>query len=437
MQQQPNLEPARISEARVFQNREDAGRQLARAIRTESLEEGVVVGLARGGVVVAAPVARVLDVPLDALAVRKVGYPWQPEYGLGAVTPEGGLYLRTRADLSNEEIEQVVATAREKAEELDRRLHDSRPPVPVHGKTCVLVDDGLATGATMFAAVKWARSAKAKRVIVAVPVGAPETVAKLEAEADRVICLEAPEVFLAVGMWYSEFTQVTDDEVVALLEAQAASERRGRYDVEIAVDGSTLAGELTVPEAALGVVVFAHGSGSSRFSPRNTFVARRLNTQRIATLLLDLLTPAEEVDRANVFDVELLAERLAAATNWLEGQSIVRGLPVGYFGASTGAAAALWAAASQPSVVSAVVSRGGRPDLAGPKLPDVESPTLLIVGGNDEIVLDLNAQAAEQLQCKHELSIVPGATHLFEEPGALEGVSELAAAWFSRSFDKG
>ena len=181
-----------------------------------------------------------------------------------------------------------------------------------------------------------------------------------------------------------------------------------------------------------GLVVFAHGSGSSRFSPRNRQVAGALQRRGLATLLLDLLRPEEEDDRANVFDIELLAERLVVATRWAAEEADLNGLPVGYFGASTGAGGALVAAAVLPARVSAVVSRGGRPDLAGASLPKVRAPTLLIVGGRDEVVLGLNRQAQASLGGLAELAVIPGATHLFEEAGALEDVSRLAADWFER-----
>jgi putative phosphoribosyl transferase len=206
----------------------------------------------------------------------------------------------------------------------------------------------------------------------------------------------------------------------------------GRREATLLLDHSVLPGELAVPTDAIGVVAFAHGSGSSRLSSRNRFVARVLNDGRIATLLFDLLTDAEELDRRNVFDVELLADRLVGATRWLEGQADVRQLPVGYFGASTGSAAALWAAAELGPSVGAVVSRGGRPDLAERRLGEVASPTLLIVGGADELVLDLNRSTLPLFACEVALRVVPGATHLFEEPGALEQVAELAADWFGR-----
>ena len=197
---------------------------------------------------------------------------------------------------------------------------------------------------------------------------------------------------------------------------------------------ATLDGNLTIVDEASALVLFVHGSGSSRLSPRNQFVARTLNNAGLATLLFDLLTPEEElVDTRTAelrFDIELLAERLVHATNWAKQQQQTRDLRVGYFGSSTGGGAALVAAAELPKDLEAVVSRGGRPDLAGDALPKVEAPTLLIVGGEDDVVIDLNEQARAQMRCEVKIEIVPGATHLFEEPGALEQVAKLASDWF-------
>jgi dienelactone hydrolase len=202
-------------------------------------------------------------------------------------------------------------------------------------------------------------------------------------------------------------------------------------EVTVAAGPVRVSGHLTVPEQPTGVVVFAHGSGSSRHSPRNRYVADVLNQAGLATLLFDLLTPAEEHDRANVFDIELLADRLVGVTTWLHDQPEIAGLRVGYFGASTGAAAALWAAADPGADIAAVVSRGGRPDLAGPRLHAVRAPTLLVVGGADHVVLSLNREAQAQLRCENRLAVVPGATHLFAEPGTLQAAAEAARDWFT------
>jgi dienelactone hydrolase len=206
--------------------------------------------------------------------------------------------------------------------------------------------------------------------------------------------------------------------------------------VTIPVGQTAIEGDLVMPAGAGALVVFAHGSGSSRHSPRNQHVAAELHDGALATLLIDLLTAEEEaIDLRTAelrFDIELLAERLLGATDWLGSLEEAKALPIGYFGASTGAAAALIAAAERVDSVGAVVSRGGRPDLAGGALPGVRAPTLLIVGGADETVLELNRRSLEQLTCDRELEVVPGATHLFEEPGALDEVARLARAWFER-----
>ena len=206
--------------------------------------------------------------------------------------------------------------------------------------------------------------------------------------------------------------------------------------VQVPAGTVTLEGNLTLPEEAQAIVLFAHGSGSSRHSPRNRYVARVLNEAKLATLLIDLLTLHEEVIDTRTahlrFDIDLLAERLVDATDWLTQFPDTKHLPIGYFGASTGAAAALAAAAVRPDVVGAVVSRGGRPDLAGSALPRVRAPTLLIVGGDDRQVIELNRAALAQLRCEKQLVIVPAATHLFEEPGALDEVARLARDWFQR-----
>jgi putative phosphoribosyl transferase len=206
-------------------------------------------------------------------------------------------------------------------------------------------------------------------------------------------------------------------------------------EVQIPAGRAALSGNLTIPENAMALVLFAHGSGSSRHSPRNQSVARTLNRAGLGTLLFDLLTPEEEAldiyTREHRFNISLLADRLVNATKWARQQEKTRDLLIGYFGSSTGGAAALVAAAELLQDVGAVVSRSGRPDLAGDALPKVQAPTLLIVGGNDDIVIELNEQARDRMHCEVKLEIIPGATHLFEEPGALEKAAELASDWFS------
>lgn len=217
------------------------------------------------------------------------------------------------------------------------------------------------------------------------------------------------------------------------LDAALAELGRGWGEVSVVIHcaGHRLEGELVIPRHPVGIVLFAHGSGSSRLSPRNQQVAEALQQAGLATFLFDLLEEREAIDRRNVFDVELLAGRLAAAADWVRQQPTLKKLPLGFFGASTGAAAALIAAAGSSQPVSAIVSRGGRPDLAEPWLEQVTAPTLLIVGGEDDQVIEMNRSALAKLHCPARLEIVPGATHLFEEPGALEEVARLAVQWFT------
>lgn len=207
--------------------------------------------------------------------------------------------------------------------------------------------------------------------------------------------------------------------------------------VRIPADYAHMEGMLALPEKAQGLVLFAHGSGSSRHSPRNNYVAQVLRDAGIGTLLMDLLTPEEDMDYQTRFDIPLLTRRLLAATSWIKGQRELQNLPIGYFGASTGAAAALQAAAAVGIEIGALVSRGGRPDLAGTHaLHQVQCPVLLLVGGHDDVVIDLNQDAYEQLHCVREMVIVPAATHLFDEPGTLEEVARQAALWFGRYLRK-
>ncbi len=431
-----------------FQDRADAGRQLAERLRDLSHEDVVVLGIPRGGVPVAFEVADGLGAPLDVLLVRKLGVPFQPELAMGAIGEEGVRILNRQvirsAGLKEAEFVAVEERERRELERRAERFRGTRPRVPLAGRTAVVIDDGIATGASARAACSVARALGASRVILAVPVAPRSSIGELRTAADDVVCLATPEPFFAVGQWYWDFSQTSDDEVLKLLERAAASsalrdapERGGRLavrdaDDEVAAGPVCLAGHLTVPSEAPGVVVFAHGSGSSRHSPRNRYVATALNEAGIGTLLFDLLTPEEELDRRNVFDIELLAERLTAVTRWLRDQPESAGAEIGYFGASTGAAAALRAAAAPDACLAAVVSRGGRPDLAGPSLADVRAATLLIVGGDDDAVLELNRRALADLTCERRLQVIPGATHLFEEPGALEAVAGLAGDWFTR-----
>jgi putative phosphoribosyl transferase len=421
-----------------FRNRVEAGQRLANRLQSFDGEATVVLGLPRGGVPIAREVADRIGAPLDVIIVRKLGLPFQPELAMGAIGEGNTRFLNEDvirlARVTEDQITTVEAAERAELQRRSVLLRGGRPPLDLAGKTAIIVDDGFATGSTARVACQAARKMGAATVIVAVPVAPTDAAERLMGIADGFVTLMSPEPFGAVGNFYEDFTQVTDTEVVELLEksgprhpALPAVSR----EVIIDTNGVYLPGHLDIPENSIGMVLFAHGSGSSRHSPRNRFVAEQLHGAGIGTLLFDLLTKEEEANRSNVFDIELLATRLRSATRWFLSQPESNGCPIGYFGASTGAAAALVAAADSPFPLSAVVSRGGRADLAGSRLGDVAAPTLLIVGGDDPVVLDLNRKAAAKLQCEWRIRIIPGATHLFEEPGTLEEAAAEASAWFA------
>jgi len=426
-----------------FQDRAEAGRSLGQKLAQVRGQDVVVLGLPRGGVPVAFEVAKALDSPLDVIVVRKLGLPFQPEVAMGAIGEGNARVLDSRvislSGVSEDDLRAVERAEREVLESRIARYRHGRPRTDLSGRTAVIVDDGIATGSTARVACTVARQLGAARVVLAVPVAPSRALASL-AEPDEVVCLISDRHFQAVGNYYRDFSPTSDEEVLRLLEAAARRRHpartdvpaHGDEDVEIRSDGVMLRGTLHLPVPCEGIVVFAHGSGSGRHSPRNRLVASVLQRAGLGTLLLDLLSPAEEISRENVFDVVLLARRLTAATQWLGSREDTASSAIGYFGASTGAGAALWAAAEPDSRVVAVVSRGGRPDLAGPRLAAVRAPTLLIVGGADPQVLTLNRQAMALMRAPTRLEVISGATHLFEEPGTLGQAAALATDWFVR-----
>jgi putative phosphoribosyl transferase len=377
------------AEPRIFRDRREAGQSLADALESRELNDPVVLGLPCGGMTVAFEVAEALDAPLDVLVAYRI--------------------------------------------ETSERYRRGREPVAIEDRTVVVVDDGLARGATLRAALRAVRARRPRRVVLAAPFGSEEAITLLGSEADEVVCVSGGRS--ETGVAYVD-RETSDDEVRELLggaryEASAAADHRPAA-IASPEPGAMMAGDLVVPKDPTGLVVFAHCSGSSRYSPRNHRVAAILNRTRLATLLLDLLTPQEELDRRALLDIGRAARRLLAAAAWASEQPELRVLPTGYFGAGSGAGAALWAAADASETVSAVVSRGGRPELAGPRLADVHASVLLIAGGREAEVVDVNRQALLQLRGRAQLNIFPRATQRFREPGALDEVARLAADWFNR-----
>jgi putative phosphoribosyl transferase len=428
----------------MFMDRYHAGRCLSVELTHLRDSDVVVLGLPRGGVPVASEIARAFDAPLDVIVVRKLGVPRHPEYAMGAIG-EGGIRVLdpevvAREGLSEADVLEVERRERAVLEARVTWLRRGRPRVPLEGRVALIVDDGIATGSTARAACEVARRQGASRVIVASPVAPADTTAA-ELAADKLVCCAMPVGFRAVGNYYRDFSATTDEEVRFLLDAvggdvdvlPATREvREVDTDVDIPlVGGVVLRGHLRMPAGTAGIVVFAHGSGSSMHSPRNQYVAHQLCLAGLGTLLVDLLAPDEENERHNAFDIPLLGERLGQVSRWLSEQPETASCRLGYFGASTGAGAALWAAADPGNRVEAVVSRGGRPELARERLPWVKAPTLLIVGSADPAVLDVNQRAQARMRCASRLVVVPGATHLFEEAGTLEEVARLASTWFA------
>jgi putative phosphoribosyl transferase len=434
-------------ESLPFRDRKEAATRLAAALDKYRGKNPLVVAIPRGGVPIGRIVADALGGELDVVLVRKLGAPNHPEYAIGSVDEAGNIELTGYAAQAGANERYAREAANRQLEVIGRRraqYSQDRAAIPVAGRTAIVVDDGLATGSTMIAALKALRAREPERLVCAVPVAARESLVAVSRFADEVVCLATPEPFYAVSPYYQDFSAVSDEEVVEILAArersssQASKAQGSTRQVVIPAGNHSLDGDLVLPPSAGGLVIFAHGSGSSRHSSRNRFVATELNQRGFATLLFDLLTTAEDRDPSRRFDIPLLAKRLEMALEWAGTEADVRDLPIGLFGASTGAAAAIIAGAARPGEAIAVVSRGGRPDLAGEyTLARVRCHVLLIVGSNDHQVLELNRMADAAMRGWSELVVVPYATHLFEEPGTLEQAANFAAGWFERWLNPG
>ena len=445
-----------------FLDRADAGRRLASLLASQpAIERGagtVVLGLPRGGIPVAYEIARALDAPLDVILVRKVGLPAQPELAMGAIGEDGVRVVNDDVVQAEHVSEREFAEVedRERAE-LGRRAARYRaghPRVPLTGQTAIVVDDGIATGSTARAACQVARAHGAARVVLAVPVAPQASVDALASVADDVVCAELPEPFLAIGQWYADFTQTGDAEVVALLRASAdlqpgqardpGPRPPAERDVIVLAGTVPLPGRLTVPAGARGVVVFAHGSGSSRNSPRNMFVAAALHVAGLGSLLFDLLTPDEEADRANVFDIGLLASGCprpppgcAASPGWSGSRSATSGPAPGRPRrcgpppdpaiSPTGARPARCTGRSRPWSPAAAV-----PTWPGRRSARCAPPPCSWWAGWTTGSWSSTRAARAQLRGESQLVVIPGAGHLFAEPGTLEQVASLARDWFVR-----
>lgn len=416
---------------RRFENRQDAGRSLAQRLLPYKDQNPLVLAIPRGGVPVAFEVAKALKASLDVILVKKIGSPKNPELAVGAVSEDSKpVFNEELVQLLNIDRKSLNKMAEQKINDLKeqaRKLRGKNVPQSVKDRVVIIVDDGIATGSTLNAAVQLIKQNKPQKIIIAVPVGANDTVQQLKTTVDDIICLEIPQNFMAVGIWYESFEQIPDEEVIRYLGEANYLKNQTSEDVQIHAENETLQGELTMVNEMRGLVIFAHGSGSSHLSPRNKLVARELNRAGFGTLLFDLLTDQEALDRQNVFNIDLLTKRLLIATDWIVDR--FRNVPIAFFGASTGAAAALIATSKTQHNIYAVVSRGGRPDLADEFLNKITTPVLLIVGENDNQVLQHNKRTQKKLRSA-KLVTIPNATHLFEEPGTLDEVVEYALDWF-------
>ncbi|RNL85061.1 phosphoribosyltransferase family protein [Halostreptopolyspora alba] len=423
-----------------FTDRSEAGRRLVERVRAFAVTDPVVLALPRGGVPVGVELARRLRVELEVLMVRKIGLPNHPEMGIGAITEDGHVCFDDRAlarmGIAREALAETVEAERA---ELARRVETyrgTRAAPRITGRDVLVVDDGVATGGTAKAALRMVRRQRPARLVLAVPVASQQAVETLRPEVDDIVVLTAPENFRAVGEWYRDFGQLTDDDVsTALRELRAVrSGADSQRAVRIRAADVYLDGDLTSPSEVRGSVVFAVSHG--RHDPRRHGVAEGLRRSGYATLMLDLLTHdewrRERQDGWSGVDTVQLGERLTAAVRWLRRSTDLAGEPVGLLATGAAAPAALVTAAGRPDDVAAVVAHGGRIDLAEESLPQVRAPTLVLVPGSESFVRELTEWALRRLGAPYDLRVVPGAEQLLPESEDWREGSEAAVQWFER-----
>ncbi|RCV48296.1 phosphoribosyltransferase family protein [Marinitenerispora sediminis] len=423
-----------------FADRAEAGRRLADRVRALAVTDPIVVALPHGGIAVGAELARRLRLPLDVLVVREIGLPGHPELGVGAIAEDGRVCfddaILARLGVPRE---RFAATVAAEQAELARRLEVYRAggPAPrLTGRDVIVVDDGAATGGTARAALRMARRQKPARLVLAVPVASPAAVEGLRSEADHLVVLTVPENFRAVREWYRDFGRPADEQVSAVLSElrDLGPGTESERAVRVRARDVHLDGDLVMPSTARGAVVFA--LGRERASPRLRAVAAAVRQAGHATLLLDLVTEEEarleEEPAGEGPRTALLAERLEAAVRWLRRAAAPASRPVGLFGADAGSAAALVAAANRAEDIAAVVTYGGRIDLAGTALPGVRAPTLVLLESGESFLRELAEWALGRIGAPHEIRAVPGTERLLGRPGEWREAGTAAAEWFGR-----
>lgn len=422
-----------VTRHELFRNRIDAGQRLAESLKGYQGSDAVVLGIPRGGVPVAAEVARSLGLPLDVAVARKLGAPGQPELAIGACTANGGLYLNDDLihDLGVGEayLDREVERKRAEARDRELRFRGGRPSPALTGRIVILVDDGLATGATIRAAVQSVRRAGPSKLVAAVPVGAPESCASLRGEVDELVCLWEPDGFMAVGQFYRDFSPTEDDEVERILrEASRDTHREVTFRNS---RGRRLAGTLLLPRDAERppVVLFAHGFNSSRRSSRNLMIAERLVASGIAAFLIDFTGHGDSEGDIRDATVEQMADDLRSAIDYISAEAAVDAERIGLSGSSSGGIVSAREAAWDERVRVLVLRSVPAEDLFE-AAARIRATTLVIAGANDIPIVEEDRALADVIAGPHHFDVVPHAGHLFERPGEMERVTDLSVDWF-------